>query len=106
MPAQSRLGHKANVPSDGHGCNGCTHNCTGPAVGGSPNVNVNSMPGLRKGDPGIHSGCCGPNTWNCKAHSGNVNINGKGAVRNGDATAHCGGTGNMTEGSGNVNTGG
>ncbi len=108
MPEQSRLGDDSNVPSDSHGCSGCAHNCTGPAISGSGNVNVNGKPALRgKGtDNGVHSGCCGPNSWVTNAGSGTVFINGQPAVRKNDATIHCGGTGKMTQGSGNVFTGG
>lgn len=106
MPEQSRVSDTANVPADAHGCPACPHNCTGPTIAGSPDVFVNSLPAHRLGDPGIHAACCGPNTWNSSAGSGTVFINGKAAVRNGDATTHCGGSGNMTAGSPNVNTGG
>jgi len=106
MPEQCRVGHQSENPSDSHGCPGCSHPVVGPAIEGSPNVNVNTMPALRKSDPGVHSSCCGPNTWNTNACSSTVFVNGKGAVRNGDATIHCGGTGKMIEGSANVSTGG
>jgi uncharacterized Zn-binding protein involved in type VI secretion len=106
MPEQCTISHQSKNPADSHGCKGCSHGVIGPAIEGSGNVNVNSLPALRKGDPGVHSACCGPNTWNTDVCSGTVKINGKGAVRKGDATIHCGGTGQMTEGSGNVITGG
>ena len=67
---------------------------------------VNGKPALRVGDPGVHAGCCGPNTWTAKAGSGTVLINSKKAHRLGDADSHCGGTGKMIEGSGDVFTGG
>jgi uncharacterized Zn-binding protein involved in type VI secretion len=107
MPPQCRLSDKSNVPADAHGCPGCPHNCTGPAIAGSPNVNVDGRPALRApGDPGIHSSCCGPNTWQTVMGSSTVNINGKKAVRQNDQTQHCGGIGKMIEGSGTVFTGG
>lgn len=106
MPAQSRLGDKSHVPADAHGCPACPHSCIGPAVAGSPNVNVNGRPALRVGDPGVHAACCGPNTWKAAMGSGTVNINGKAAHRLNDMDTHCGGVGKMIEGSGDVITGG
>ncbi len=93
-------------PADAHGCPGCPHPVIGPAISGSPDVNVNSLPALRMDDSGIHAACCGPNTWTAVGHSGNVNINGKGAHRLGDRVSHCGGTGQLIAGSPNVITGG
>ena len=98
MPSQGRLGDKAQVPADGHGCVACVHCCVGPAVAGSP--------ALRVQDPGIHAACCGPNTWNAGMGSGTVFINGKQAHRLGDMTRHCGGVGKLIEGSANVIVGG
>jgi len=106
MPPQARLGHIAKIPNDAHGGKCCSHACQGPAIEGSPNVNVNGMPALRIGDPGIHSGCCGANTWRAKTGSKVVMINGKGAHREGDATRHCGGMGTLIKGSPDVFTGG
>ena len=102
MPAQGRLGDQAECPSDGHGCPGCNHGVIGPATAGSPDVNVNSKPALRVGDPGSHSSCCGSNTWVAAAGSSGVFINGIAAHRLGDQTTHCGGTGTLVEGSGDV----
>ncbi len=106
MPPQGRLGDKAFVPADAHGCPACPHPCTGPAIAGSPNTNVNGRPALRVGDPGVHAACCGPNMWKAQAGSGTVIINGQKAHRQGDATKHCGGSGNLTEGATNVVVGG
>lgn len=105
-PPQSRLGDKSLVPADAHGCPACPHTCVGPAVGGSPDVMVNGRPALRVSDPGVHAGCCGPNTWTAQAGSGTVFINSLAAHRLGDADAHCGGMGKMIEGSSDVFTGG
>jgi uncharacterized Zn-binding protein involved in type VI secretion len=69
-------------------------------------VFTNNKPSLRIGDPGIHSACCGPNTWTAQAGSGTVFINNKGAHRLGDAVQHCGGMGRLIEGSTNVVVGG
>ncbi len=102
MPGQGRLGDKANVPADAHGCPGCPHPGIGPAINGSPNVNVNSRPALRVDDMGVHAACCGPNMWTAQAGSATVFINGKKAHRMGDATRHCGGNGQLIEGSANV----
>lgn len=106
MPPQCRLGDKSNVPADAHGCPACPHPAVGPAIVGSPNCNVNSMPALRVGDTGVHAACCGPNTWEAKVGSGTVFINNKAAHRLGDMDKHCGGVGQMIEGSPNVLTGG
>jgi uncharacterized Zn-binding protein involved in type VI secretion len=106
MPGAARLGDLANVSSDAHGCPGCPHPGTGPAIQGSPNVNVNSMPAVRKDDLGVHAACCATNMWTANAGSGTVNINGKAAFRMNDATKHCGGSGQQTQGSSNVIVGG
>ncbi len=102
MPPQARLGDKALIPADAHGCPACPHTATGPAVAGSRNVLVNDRPAIRVGDPGIHAACCGPNTWNAKTGSGSVLINGRAAHRLGDLSRHCGGSGRTIEGSSNV----
>lgn len=106
MPKASRISDEANCPSDSHGKICCPHNVTGPAINGSPNVNINGLKALRLNDPGTHSECCGSNTWNCTEGSSTVFINGLPAVRQGDKTTHCGGTGNMVSGSDNVSIGG
>ena len=105
MPPMCRLGDKAKG-IDAHGCPACPHNVVGPAVVGSPDVLVNSLPALRLGDQGLHAACCGPNMWQPIAGSGTVMVNGIPAVRLGDATAGCGGTGSMIEGSPDVMVGG
>ena len=74
----------------------------GPAVSGSPDVIVNGKPALRVGDMGIHSACCGANTWQSIAGSATVFINGLPAHRMGDAVRHCGGMGQLIEGSPDV----
>lgn len=102
MPKAARLTDKSNCPSDSHGNLCCPHNVTGPAVTGSPNVNINGLKALRLGDEGVHSQCCGPNTWECIEGSHTVFINGKPAVRFGDKTQHCGGIGKIITGSDNV----
>ena len=106
MPAAARLTDDANCPSDSHGNICCPHNVTGPAIDGSPDVNINGLKALRLGDPGIHGACCGSNTWVCSQGSLTVFINGKPAVRLGDKTTHCGGTGKIITASDNVNIGG
>jgi uncharacterized Zn-binding protein involved in type VI secretion len=102
MPGQGRLGDKANVPLDAHGCPACPHPGIGPAIQGSPDVNVNKRPALRVDDPGMHAACCGTNTWTATVGSQTVFINGKGAHRMGDQNRHCGGMGQLIEGSPNV----
>lgn len=106
MPPAARLGDKANVPADAHGCPGCPHPGVGPAVCGSEDVMTNSRPALRKDDTGIHAACCTKNTWDAAKGSGTVFINNKEAMRQGDQTKHCGGSGTMIEGSANVIIGG
>jgi len=105
MPGAGRLGDKANIQNDAHGCPGCPHPGVGPAISGSPTVMINGKPALRKDDLGIHGVCCGPNMWQANAGSGTVFINGKAAHRNGDATKHCGGQGKLIQGSADVNIG-
>jgi len=106
MPSQGRLGDNSQSMADSHGCLACPHFCTGPAIAGSPNVNVNGKPALRAGDPGIHRACCGPNLWWALGGSGNVSINNKPAHRQGDAVKHCGSQGRLIGGSPDVFVGG
>jgi uncharacterized Zn-binding protein involved in type VI secretion len=106
MPGAARLGDSSNVNADAHGCPGCPHPGTGPAIMGSPDVMINSRPAVRVGDMGMHAACCGPNMWTAQAGSGTVNINGKKAHRLNDADTHCGGDGQMIEGSSDVIIGG
>lgn len=106
MPPATRLGDKAQVPVDAHGCPACPHSAIGPAISGSPNVLTNQRPAIRLGDPGVHAACCGPNQWTASQGSPTVFINNKAAVRQGDQTTHCGGAGRITEGSSNVMFGG
>src|SRR3954467_2453925 len=105
MPGQGRLGERANVPLDAHGCPACPHPAIGPAIQGSPDVNVNKRPALRVDDPGVHAACCGPNTGTATQGSQTVFINGKSAHRMGDQNRHCGGMGTLIEGSPNVMVG-
>jgi uncharacterized Zn-binding protein involved in type VI secretion len=102
MPGQGRLGDKANVSSDAHGCPGCPHPGIGPAIQGSVNVFVNGRPALRVDDIGIHAVCCGANMWQAQQGSATVFINGKAAFRTNDPTKHCGGQGKLIEGSSDV----
>jgi uncharacterized Zn-binding protein involved in type VI secretion len=107
MPGAARLGDKSQVPACAHGCPACPHPAVGPAISGSPNVNINKRPAIRVGDPGIHAACCGPNTWTADKGSGTVNINGKAAHRMSDQDKHCGQhTGITIEGSADVIIGG
>ena len=106
MAGQGRLGDKANISADAHGCPGCPHPGVGPAIAGSPNVFVNKRPALRQDDVGIHAVCCGGNMWKAQQGSGTVFINGKAAFRQNDPTQHCGGDGQLIEGSTDVLVGG
>ncbi|HSN97849.1 MAG TPA: PAAR domain-containing protein [Candidatus Nanopelagicales bacterium] len=105
MPLQGRVGDNAHCPADSHGCTGCAHGVRGPGVAGSPDVTVNKKAALRVDDPGVHSTCCGPNTWRASQGSATVTINSKPAHRLGDATAHCGGNGTLVQGSPDVDVG-
>jgi PAAR motif len=102
VPGQGRLGDKANISADAHGCPGCPHPGTGPAIMGSPDVFVNGRPALRVDDMGIHAVCCGPNMWKAQQGSATVFINGKAAFRMNDPSKHCGGQGQLIEGSADV----
>jgi uncharacterized Zn-binding protein involved in type VI secretion len=108
MPGQCRLGDKSQATADIHGslCCASGHPANGPAIQGSPNVLVNSMPAVRQQDIGVHAACCGPNMWTAQLGSMTVMINGKGAHRMMDMDMHCGGVGMMIEGSPNVIVGG
>ena len=102
MPAAARVGDLARNPSDSQGNDCCPHDVIGAAVQGSPNVFIEGRAALRVGDPGVHSRCCGPNTWLCAEGSPNVFINSIPAVRLHDVTSHCGGDGTMVTGSSHV----
>jgi uncharacterized Zn-binding protein involved in type VI secretion len=106
MPGQGRLSDQAHADADAHGCPGCPHPTTGPAISGSPDVFVNARPALRVGDVGLHAPCCGPNQWRADTGSDTVFINGRPAHRIGDDTRHCGGPGALREGSNDVIVGG
>ncbi len=102
MAKQSRLGDQSLVPADTHHRPCCAHVCIGPAETGSPDVEVNNRAALRVSDSGIHSHCCGPNTWIATQGSETVFINNLKAHRLGDRDEHCGGPGYMVEGSEDV----
>jgi uncharacterized Zn-binding protein involved in type VI secretion len=103
MPAAARLGDKAQVDADAHGCPACPHPGVGPIVTGSSDVMVNGKPAARQDDLGIHAVCCGPNTFTIQRGSPTVYVNGKPFARMNDKTKHCGGTGPIIEGSPDVN---
>jgi uncharacterized Zn-binding protein involved in type VI secretion len=102
MPGQGRLGDKAKVDNDAHGCPGCPHPGVGPAIQGSADVFVNNRPALRVDDLGVHASCCGSNTWQAQQGSSTVFINGKAAFRKDDPAHHCGGQGKLIESSDDV----
>ena len=102
MPEAGRLGDQAHVPSDSHGSVCCAHSCIGPATSGSGDVLINGRPALRIDDQGVHSSCCGGNTWVAVAGAPAVLINDRKAHRLNDATQHCGGAGKLVEGSPDV----
>src|SRR6266478_6446415 len=60
MPSAARLGDKAQVDADAHGCPACPHPAVGPIVTGSPAVFVNSKPSARMNDQTKHCGASGP----------------------------------------------
>src|SRR5207253_8441213 len=86
MPSAARLGDKAQVDADAHGCPACPHPAVGPIVTGSPDVFVNSKPAARQDDLGIHAVCCGPNTFTIQRGSPTVYVNGKPFARMNDQT--------------------
>jgi uncharacterized Zn-binding protein involved in type VI secretion len=108
MPPAARQNDISMNPADAHGCNGCPHGVSGPAVTGSANVIVAGSPQLRAtgADQGVHAACCGPNSWVTTQGSGTVLVNDLPAVRLGDMTTHCGGIGSMITGAANVAIGG
>ena len=105
IPEAARQTDKAKAPVDAHGNQCCPHSPSGPIIQGSPNVFINGLPAARKGDPGIHIFCCGPNKFNISGGSGTVFVNGKPLARKGDSTSHCGGSGSIQGGSGDVFSG-
>src|SRR3954470_2367632 len=102
MPAAARLGDKAQVDADAHGCPACPHPGVGPIVTGSPDVFVNDQAVARQDDLGIHAVCCGPNNFTIKRGAATVYVNGKPFARMNDQTKHCGGSGPIIEGSPDV----
>lgn len=102
MQPLARLGDTASCPNDSHSKKCCSHGVSGPAVSASDNVFVHGIPALRIGDKGVHSGCCGANTWVVAGGSSVVKINGIPAARLGDPTTHCGGSGQIVTASSNV----
>src|SRR5262249_49559422 len=102
MPPAGRLGDKAQGQADAHGCPACPHPTVGPAIIGSPDVNINGRPALRKDDTGVHAVCCGPNMWTATLGAATVFINGKAAHRQNDLGRSCGGTVKLIEGSQDV----
>ena len=108
MPAAARRTDISMNPADTHGNICCAHSVQGPAVSGSNNVIVAGQALLRAQgtDNGVHSGCCGPNTWVTVQGSSTVFVNDIPAVRLGDMTKHCGGAGSIISGATNVIIGG
>lgn len=102
MPAAARLGDKAQVDQDAHGCVACPHPAVGPIVQGSPDCFINNMPAARQDDLGIHAVCCGPNNYTIAKGSPTVYVNNKPFARLNDKTTHCGGSGPIIEGSPDV----
>jgi uncharacterized Zn-binding protein involved in type VI secretion len=102
MPAAARLGDKAQVQADAHGCPACPHPGIGPIVVGSTDVFTNGKPQGRQDDLGIHAACCGPNNYQIAKGSPTVYVNGKPAARMQDKTKHCGGSGQIIDGSPDV----
>lgn len=92
MPAASRKGDICV----GHGCFPPT-----PATAGSPNVYLDKIPALRKGDAVAPHGCsnCPPHGRAVSAGSPSVFVNGKPLARVGDGV-DCGGS--VSAGSGTV----
>ncbi len=108
MPLACRMNDISMNPADAHGCNGCPHTASGPALTGSSNCVVEGQPVLRASgnDSGVHAACCGPNSWVTMQGSSSVFVNDLPVVRMGDSTVHCGGVGTMISSCGTVNVGG
>ena len=108
MPLAARQTDISMCPSDSHGNLCCSHSVKGPATTGSANVIVAGQPLLRANgtDNGVHSSCCGANTWVTMQGSSTVTVNDMPVVRLGDTTTHCGGTGSIITGASTVNVGG
>ncbi|MEY1554067.1 PAAR domain-containing protein [Yoonia sp. R2331] len=92
MPAASRKGDICV----GHGCFPPT-----PSIAGSPNVSIDGIPALRKGDAVAPHGCsnCPPHGRSVSAGSPTVFVNGRPLARIGDGV-DCGGS--VSAGSGTV----
>ena len=95
MPLAARQTDISMCPSDSHGNLCCSH-----IVAGQPLLRANGT------DNGVHSSCCGANTWVTMQGSSTVTVNDMPVVRLGDTTTHCGGTGSIITGASNVNVGG
>ena len=102
MPAAARLGDKAQIQADAHGCPACPHPGVGPIVVGSHNVFTNDKPQAGQDDLGIHAACCNANNFQIAKGSGSVYVNNRPLARMQDQTKHCGGSGKIIEGSPNV----
>ena len=92
-------------PADAHGCPACPHPVIGPALSGSPDVQINGLSALRIGDPGVHAACCGPNVWACLTGSETVYVNNIAHHRLYDLQVHCGGIGFLVTASPDVDIG-
>ena len=99
------VGSIAFCPNDAHGCPTDPSMVQGPVTSGSPNVTISGLPAARVGDEGVHSACCGANTFKILEGDASVMINGKPAARIGDKTQHCGGIGKITGTGVNVDCG-
>ena len=87
---QARLKDMAKIPACAHGCTACPHpSPTGPALRGSKDVLVNTLPAVRDTDGGCHAACCNTNLWTANGGSATVKINGLKAFRQMDPTKHC-----------------
>ncbi len=93
----ARVGSTANVPADSHGCPACPHNCTGPALTGTPPVFLNGTRLLPVGSTGRHKNCCGDNTFVVTGGDAEVKFHGKPLAVKGSPTKHCGGVGKITK---------
>lgn len=91
------VGDLAKCQEDNHGCKECPHTVQGPIITGSPTVDIRERPAARKGDIGVHSSCCGPNTFTIIEGDPKVLIDGIPAARLKDKTQHCGGIGMIIE---------
>lgn len=93
----ARVGDLSKIDADAHGCPACPHPAAGPIItAGGSQVFLADLPVAAVGDAGLHSSCCGPETYSIKSGDERVLINGRPAAWKHSEVEHCGGIGYMT----------